>query len=397
MSRRRRTHRTIPDHATARIDEHDLEVYGVIAEIARGGTSTVYLGQDLVTGERVAIKALDSFYVGNSDMVHRLLGEYELAQRARHPGLLELRTADQTSNGIPYLVMEYLDGESLGALITRSAIPLASAIAIAAQVATALAALHAGGVVHCDVKPDNVFVLHERGPASWPRTKVIDYGVARLADEQPRPDAAVVGTPAFMAPEQWHGAPTAKSDVYSLGCMLYELACGEPLFSGALPQLMTAHCERSPERPSLRQPELRDGPGAALERVILGALAKDPGARPTMSELAAELAAQLAAMPDDAAAGAPLVVPAPLAAELAALAAERHPVGPGPARQPGRSANPDRGRWDSRRSRRGGGPPPWDRSLRRRRLAPAGCAIHSESFPRASRAASMPSGSGRYN
>lgn len=262
-------------------------MYGVVSEIARGGTSTVYLGRHIATGERVAIKTLDAFYVGHSEMVHRLLAEHELARRARHPGLLEILCADQTRNGIPYLVMEYLDGESLGALVSRSPPPRAALLAIGAQIASAVAALHAGGVVHCDLKPDNVLVLHAPGPGGWPRVKVIDYGVARLADELPRSDGAVVGTPAFMAPEQWHGAPTAKSDVYALGCMLYELVTRVPVFSGALPQLMTAHCARLPERPSLRCHDLE----SELDLLIVCMLAKDPERRPAMAEIAATLAA----------------------------------------------------------------------------------------------------------
>ena len=284
MTRQRSLCRTIPGCAPARIDEVQLDVYGVVSELAHGGTSTVYLGQHVATGERVAIKALDAFYVGHSEMVHRLLGEYELAQRVRHPGLLEIRCADQTSNGIPYVVMEYLDGESLGALIARAPLPIAAILAIAAQIASAVGALHAAGVVHCDVKPENVFVLHGPGPGGAPRVKVIDYGVARLADS-PLCENTVVGTPAFMAPEQWHGAPTTKSDVYSLGCVLYELVTGEPLFSGALPQLMTAHCERLPQRPSVRCPDL----DPELERLIVRMLAKDPVLRPTMVELSAAL------------------------------------------------------------------------------------------------------------
>jgi serine/threonine-protein kinase len=283
-----------------RIDDACLDVYGVIGELARGGTSTVYLGQHTATGERVAIKALDAFYVGHSEMVHRLLGEHELAQRVSHPGLLEIRCAAQTSHGIPYVVMEYLDGQSLGALIERAPLPIGSVLAIAVQIANAVAALHAGGVVHCDVKPDNVFVLNEPGEGGWPRVKVIDYGVARLADA-PHCENTVVGTPSFMAPEQWRGAPTPKSDVYAFGCVLYELVTGTPVFSGALPQLMTAHCERMPERPSLRCPEI----DPELERLIVRALAKDPGMRPTMADLGDALALIAQASPP--------YVPVPLA------------------------------------------------------------------------------------
>ncbi len=286
MMRRRQTNRTIPDHATRRIDEAGLEGYGVIAELARGGTSTVYLGEDLATGERVAIKALRPRLVDHCDMVVRLLGEHQLAQRARHPGLLEIRAADETSHGVPYLVMEYLDGESLSGLVGRGALVAGSIAAIAAQVAYAVAALHAAGVVHCDIKPDNVFVLNEPAPGGGPRIKVIDFGVARLADEPPLCDGMVVGTPAFMAPEQWFGAPTPKSDVYALGCTMYELVTGVVPFSGALPQLMLAHCNSLPVRPSARGADV----DPRLERLILRALAKDQAMRPTMADAAAELA-----------------------------------------------------------------------------------------------------------
>jgi eukaryotic-like serine/threonine-protein kinase len=285
VTRRRRTSRTIPDHATRSIEGARLDAYGVIGEIARGGMSTVYLGEDLATGERVAIKALDALHVGHGELVHRLLGEHELARRVCHPGLLEIRCAEQTRHGIPYLVMEYLDGENLGALVDRTALPLPAILVIAAQVASAIAALHAAGVVHCDVKPDNVLVLHEPGPGGWPQVKVIDYGVARLVDDPPMPEGTVVGTPAFMAPEQWYGAPNAKSDVYALGCMLYELVTGEPVFSGALPQLMTAHRDRLPARPSTRRADL----APALDDLIMRALAKDPAMRPTMADIAADL------------------------------------------------------------------------------------------------------------
>jgi len=305
VTRQRQTNRTIPDHAPRRIDESGLDGYAVLAEIARGGTSTVYLGEHRASGERVAIKALQPALVEHSDMVERMLAEHRIASRVHHPGLLQIRCGAVTCHGLPYLVMEYLDGESLGELVDqlsatlrvaarsgtagpcdRKPLPLGSVVAIAAQVASAVSALHAAGVMHCDLKPDNVFVLYELGPGGWPCIKVIDYGVARLHDEPALDDGTVIGTPAFMAPEQWSGAPNAKSDVYALGCMLHELVTGEPLFSGALPQLMRAHCRRIPERPGASCPDL----DPALDRLIMRMLAKDAAMRPTMAEVDAELA-----------------------------------------------------------------------------------------------------------
>lgn len=295
MKRRRQTSRTIPDHASRRIEDASLEAYGVIGEIARGGMSTIYLGEDRATGERVAIKALDSYHVGHSDLVHRLLAEHELARRARHPGLIEIRCADQTAHGVPYLVMEYLDGESLRALYDRRALSRDALLDIVAQVARALAALHAAGVVHCDVKPDNVFVLCDPDAVGSPRVKVIDFGVARSVHDPAQDVAepatgAIAGTPAFMAPEQWYGAPVPASDVYALGALLYELVTGRPVFRGSLPQLMTAHCEQLPVRPAALCSDL----SPELDRLIMRMLAKDPALRPTMGAVDAELSQQIA-------------------------------------------------------------------------------------------------------
>ena len=252
--------------------------------LARGGMGGVYLAEHALTGEQVALKVLDPQFVGYPEVVSRLRAEHALSQRARHPGLVEIRSARTTDDGVPFLVMEYLEGETLADLADRGPVELSTIVAVCAQVASAIAALHASGVIHCDIKHDNVFVLREGTAWGWPRVKVIDFGVSRMVDEAPDPDAAIAGTPWCMAPEQWSGAPTTASDVYALGCLLYDLTTGAPPFDGSLPELMLAHMEQRPARPSW----LRAMP-IELERLILRALAKAPAARPTMHEMACAL------------------------------------------------------------------------------------------------------------
>ena len=256
--------------------------YNIVMPLARGGMGGVYLATHDETGDEVALKILDPQFANHPEVVDRLFAEQRLASAARHPGLVDIRSARRASDGIPYLVMEYLDGETLADAAETGSLDLSAILSIAAQVAAALAALHAAGVMHCDVKPENIFIT---GEARNPRVKLIDFGVSRHATEPQSDDVTIAGTPWCMAPEQWHGRPTFASDVYALGCVLYDLTTGFPPFDGSLPELMLKHLEQRPARPSwLAKLPLE------LERVILRALAKDPDLRPTMAELAHELA-----------------------------------------------------------------------------------------------------------
>ena len=265
---------------TARFGDYEL-----VAPLATGGMGGVYLASHVATGERVALKVLDPLFANHAEVVRRLYSERTISVRATHPGLVDIRAAARTSDGVPYLVMEYLDGRTLASIVKDGALDMMSIIGLGAQVAGALAALHEAGVIHCDVKPENLFVLADQAWGTLPQVKVIDFGVSRGTDEPRSEDAAIAGTPAYMAPEQWKGEPETASDVYALGCVLFELVTGEPPFAGSLPQLMYAHLEQRPARPTW----LRTGVPIELERVILRALAKDPALRPTMRELADEL------------------------------------------------------------------------------------------------------------
>jgi serine/threonine-protein kinase len=256
--------------------------YDVLSPVARGGMASVHLAAHRLTGERVALKVLDSQFASHADFARRLFAEHRYASSVRHPGLLEIRDARTSSDGLPYLVMEYLAGDTLGEIAEHRRIELGEIIVICAQVASALAALHGAGVMHCDVKHDNVFVLDDR-VGGWPRIKVIDFGVSRRVGD-PVEDTSIAGTPWCMAPEQWQGRPEPASDVYSLGCMLYNLITGEPPFDGSLPELMTAHLEARPVPPTSFAPI-----SVALERLILGALGKPAAHRPSMAEVARDL------------------------------------------------------------------------------------------------------------
>jgi eukaryotic-like serine/threonine-protein kinase len=259
--------------------------YELIAPLATGGMGGVYLASHSTTGERVALKVLDPLFANHAEVVTRLYSERSISVRATHPGLVQIRAAARTSDGVPYLVMEYLAGRTLAAIVDQAPLDIITIIGLGAQIAAALAALHEAGIIHCDVKPENLFVLDARAWGTLPQVKVIDFGVSRRVDEPVGDDASIAGTPAYMAPEQWQGKPQTASDVYALGCVLYELVTGETPFDGSLPQLMLAHLEQRPARPTW----LRAGLPVDLERLILRSLAKDPSLRPTMRELADEL------------------------------------------------------------------------------------------------------------
>ena len=255
--------------------------YRLEREIGRGGMATVYLAEDQKHRRPVAVKILHSHLAANVGS-ERFLREIEIAARLSHPHILTLIDSGET-DGHLYYVMPFVEGESLRQRLARDRqLPLEDVLTIGRQVASALGYAHSRGVVHRDIKPENV-MLHEGGAI------VTDFGIAKAVSEAGSESltqtGTAIGTPAYMSPEQASGEVDldGRSDIYSLGCMLYEMIAGEPPFTGPSAQSIIMKRFGGPP-PSLRQ--ARAGVPEATESAVLRALARDPAERfPTASDL----------------------------------------------------------------------------------------------------------------
>ncbi|MER7505053.1 serine/threonine-protein kinase [Nonomuraea pusilla] len=269
--------------------------YQLVELIGRGGMGEVWRGLDRHTGVPVAVKLLNPLVSGIAAH-ERFAREARAAAQVVHPNvvaLLDVGHDDQRR----FLVMELLTGRNLAdELAARGPLPVPEACALLAQAAAGLAAAHRAGVVHRDVKPANLHLTSDR------TLKVVDFGLAHLAGEAARLTAVgtVVGTAAYLAPEQIEGAGGHACDVYALGCVAYELLCGQPPFTGAGPQVMYQHLHQGPVPPSRHRADIP----AELERLIMAMLAKNPSHRPATADQAAHHFAAYAHPPVQGAPGA---------------------------------------------------------------------------------------------
>jgi serine/threonine-protein kinase len=230
-------------------------------------------------GPDVAVKLLDPALAREPDVVARFEREADMARRLDHPHVVRVLDVGST-RGKHYIVMELVRGGSLRRLLQRGARP-ATILSILAEVARALAFAHAAGVVHRDVKPENILVTRSR------HAKVADFGLARAADLATlTTDGRMLGTASYMSPEQARGRRAVPaSDVYSVGVMLYEVIAGARPFSSETPHgFIYQHAEQEPPRPGVRRPY-----PASLAVLVLRCLEKDPEQRPSMDEVAALL------------------------------------------------------------------------------------------------------------
>lgn len=269
--------------------------YLLLDALGRGATGWVWRAHDTRSRRTVAVKILAPRH-GSFDEVDvaRMLREATALSRVRHPHVIELLERGISEEGTPYIVMEYLEGQNLRDLLARRRAALDEAIAWSGQLLSAIAAAHHAGVLHRDIKPANVFVTNDG------RIKVLDFGLARLgAYAHDGHDSAswtgrltdrgaLLGTPATMSPEQLVGEDAdTRSDMYSLGCVLYQLFAGRSPVGGKATRVVYQHVYEEPASLFALAPA---GTPQAVCRLVHACLAKDPNQRPTSR--AAALAAQ---------------------------------------------------------------------------------------------------------
>jgi serine/threonine protein kinase len=269
--------------------------YRLLAELGRGGTGVVFAARHEHSGHRVAVKVLRAELSHSRQAVARFFHEARSAARVADAGVVQVYESGYADDGSAFIAMELLEGESLATRIARPPrMSLAFLQHIGCEIARTLGAAHAQRLVHRDLKPDNVFLVRADAAPFGSRVKVLDFGMAKLnPDEGPysfvTDEGALIGTPLYMSPEQCRGAEVdARSDVYALGCMLYELACGRPPFvEGGLGLILGAHVYQPVRLPRELVPDLPE----ALDKLLQRALAKDPALRQqTMHALSLELA-----------------------------------------------------------------------------------------------------------
>jgi eukaryotic-like serine/threonine-protein kinase len=311
--------------------------YRVQRKIGEGGMGSVYSAIQPVIGKRVAIKVLATHIASNPELVRRFVDEARAVNKIGHPNIVDIFSFGWLPDRRHYFAMEFLDGQSLADRMKRGPFQAEESRRLLRQICQALEAAHRQGIVHRDLKPDNIWIVQPQHGDSY--AKLLDFGIAKLmgdADEGHRTQTGIVmGTPAYMSPEQCRGVNVERgTDIYALGMILYEMFAGQLPFKGSFAELITHHLITVPEAPSRHRQIPR-----ALDQLILRCLDKDPSQRPQTAE---ELWRALdAAMP---AAGSQVAgpEPAPEAPASAAVSAEgptTDPPGDTLAPPPGRTAS----------------------------------------------------------
>ncbi|MGW4642279.1 DNA translocase FtsK [Sphaerisporangium sp. NPDC004334] len=250
--------------------------YRLDAILGAGAGGEVWKGFDLRLERAVAVKLMRDQVTHTPRKVQRFVAEAKIVAALSHPNIVDVFDAGE-HEGRLFFVMELLGGEDLARVMRRflGGLPVERVLTILAEVAEGLAAAHAAGVVHRDVKPANIILDGDS-------TKICDFGVARMVQSFGGRGTSGIGTPAYMAPEQFEGRLEERADVYSLGIAVYELLTGRLPFEGNPQQLMYKHLHSAPTRPRVIRPQIPFW----LEELVLAMIAKKPGDRPYAQEIA---------------------------------------------------------------------------------------------------------------
>lgn len=264
----------------------DVGGYEIEGKIGQGGMGVVYGAHQPRIGKRVAIKVLSPHYSSNASTVGRFEQEARLVNEIKHPNIVDVFQFGELPDGRNYFVMEWLDGEPLTARIDRGAIPAAETMAILDVVCDALEAAHEHGVVHRDLKADNVFLVNGRGHRN---VKLLDFGLAKLSGKSDvaavtrTRSGVLVGTPAYMAPEQARGRDVdGRTDIYALGVLAYKMLTGTlPFKADNAIDLIAQHLNAPVPAPH----KLARETPAELSRLVVRMMAKAPEGRPSLAEV----------------------------------------------------------------------------------------------------------------
>jgi serine/threonine protein kinase len=272
--------RTADPVATDRIGDYEIE-----GKIGEGAMGAVYRAVHPTIGKHVAVKVMNAKLCGDFDAVERFTREARSVAAIRHPGIVDVFGFGTLEDGRAYLIMEWLDGASLATRLRHGMFTQDEALDVLSQIARALEAAHDRGVIHRDLKPDNVFLQHvvrER-----PIVKILDFGLAKLVNEDNpairTQSGQMLGTPVYMSPEQCRAKDVDyRTDIYALGCIAYELLCGQvPFPADNTAELIVAHLGEPPPKPRTLKPDLP----VALDELLLAMVAKDPAKRPTLQQV----------------------------------------------------------------------------------------------------------------
>lgn len=246
--------------------------YRIISRIAGGGMGEVYRGHDLLLDRVVAVKVLQPSLSGDPELVQRFKAEARAAARLSHPNVVQVHDWGSERDSIYYMVMEYVAGTDLrDVLVGRGPLPPRRAAEVVASVCDALQAAHARGLVHRDVKPENVLIARDG------KVKVADFGIAAVADvERSQPGGAILGTLRYLSPEQAAGfEATMASDIWATGTLLFELLLGSPPQNGSGAELLRRRAVEQPTAPSTMEPTI----SPELDAIVLKACAVEPSER----------------------------------------------------------------------------------------------------------------------